>query len=88
MFPAAAAVALGTEVTGILPTTSHPALTGDVTTPSGSVSTTVARINGVALSGLATGILKNTTGAGAPSIAVAADFPAQPEHHRQRGDGD
>ena len=72
---AAASVALGTEVTGILPTTSHPALTGDVTTPSGSVATTVARINGVALSGLATGILKNTTGTGAPSIAVAADFP-------------
>ena len=72
---AAAAVALGTEVTGILPSTSHPALTGDVTTPSGSVATTVARINGVALSGLATGILKNTTGTGAPSIAVAADFP-------------
>jgi hypothetical protein len=72
---AAAAVALGTEVTGILPATSHPALTGDVTTPSGSVATTVARINGVALSGLATGILKNTTGTGVPSIAVAADFP-------------
>jgi hypothetical protein len=33
------------------------------------------RINGVALSGLATGILKNTTGTGAPSVAVAADFP-------------
>ena len=72
---AASAIALGTEVTGILPSTSHPALTGDVTTPSGSVATTVARINGVALSGLATGILKNTTGTGAPSIAVAADFP-------------
>ena len=72
---AAATVALGTEVSGILPSTSHPALTGDVTTPSGSVATTVARINGVALSGLATGILKNTTGTGAPSIAVAADFP-------------
>jgi hypothetical protein len=72
---AAAAVALGTDVTGILPTTSHPALTGDVTTPSASVATTVKGINGVPLSGLATGILKNTTGTGAPSIAVAADFP-------------
>jgi len=30
---------------------------------------------GVGTSGLATGILKNTTGTGAPSIAVAADFP-------------
>ncbi|MFL5470529.1 MAG: hypothetical protein ACJ8AE_12095 [Gemmatimonadaceae bacterium] len=72
---AASAIALGTDVTGILPSTSHPALTGDVTTPSGSVATTVARINGVALSGLATGILKNTNGTGVPSIAVAADFP-------------
>ncbi len=32
---------------------------------------TVARINGVALSGLATGILKNTTSTGVPSIAAA-----------------
>jgi hypothetical protein len=32
-------------------------------------------INGVTLSGLATGILKNTTGTGAPSIASAGDFP-------------
>lgn len=36
---------------------------------------TVAKVNGVALSGLATGIIKNTTGTGAPSIAVAGDFP-------------
>jgi hypothetical protein len=36
---------------------------------------TVTKINGVALSGLSTGILKNTTGTGVPSIAVAADFP-------------
>jgi hypothetical protein len=33
----------------------------------------VAKINGVALSGLATGIVKNTTGV--PSIAVPGDFP-------------
>lgn len=32
-------------------------------------------LNGTALSGLGTGILKNTTGTGVPSIAVAADFP-------------
>lgn len=35
----------------------------------------VVKINGTALSGLATGILKNTTSTGVPSIAVAADFP-------------
>lgn len=33
---------LSTKVTGVLPTTSHPALTGDVTNTSGTVSTTIA----------------------------------------------
>lgn len=58
-------------------------LTGDVTYTSPSfngsgnvtAAATVTRINGTALSGLATGILKNTTGTGVPSIAIAADFP-------------
>jgi hypothetical protein len=36
---------------------------------------TVVKINGTSLAGLTTGILKNTTGTGVPSIAVAADFP-------------
>lgn len=40
-----------------------------------SIALTVSKVNGVALSGLATGILKNTTTTGAPSIAVPADFP-------------
>lgn len=35
----------------------------------------VTKINGTALSGLATGIVKNTTTTGVPSIAVAADIP-------------
>lgn len=48
-------------------------LAGDVTGTQGA--NVVGKINGVALSGLATGILKNTTAAGTPSIAVAADFP-------------
>lgn len=52
------------------------ALTGDVTASgSGSVSATVTGINGTSLAGLATGILKNTTTTGVPSIAVAGDFP-------------
>lgn len=46
--------------------------TGDAT---GSTALTVVKINGVSLAGLGTGILKNTTGTGAPSIAVAGDFP-------------
>lgn len=54
-------------------------ITGDVTWTSPSfngsgnvtAAATVTRINGVALSGLATGILKNTTTTGAPSIAIA-----------------
>ena len=48
-------------------------LTGDVVSTGNA--TTVQKINGVTLSGLATGILRNTTGTGAPVIAVAADFP-------------
>lgn len=40
-----------------------------------SGAVTVAKINGTSLAGLATGILKNTTTTGVPSIAVAADFP-------------
>jgi hypothetical protein len=46
-------------------------LGGDVT---GSQSTTVVgKINGTSLAGLATGILKNTTATGVPSIAVAGN---------------
>jgi hypothetical protein len=52
-------------------------IAGDVSAPgSQSVLTaTVTKINGTLLAGLTTGILKNTTGTGVPSIAVAADFP-------------
>jgi len=46
--------------------------TGDAT---GATALTVVAINGVVMSGLATGIVKNTTSTGVPSIAVAADFP-------------
>jgi len=49
-------------------------LDGDVT--GGQSTTTVVRINGTSLGGLATGILKNTTGTGVPSIATAADLAA------------
>jgi hypothetical protein len=40
-----------------------------------AASPTVTKINGTSMAGLATGILKNTTTTGVPSIAVAADFP-------------
>jgi len=46
--------------------------TGDAT---GATALTVVRINGQSLALLATGILKNTTTTGVPSIAVASDFP-------------
>ena len=49
-------------------------LSKDVLT-SGSNSATVVGINSTLMSGLGTGILKNTTGTGVPSIAVAGDFP-------------
>lgn len=52
-------------------TVSRAALTGDVTASAGSQATTVGKINGTALSSLATGILKNTTTTGVPSIAAA-----------------
>lgn len=64
------------DSSGLLVTTSSVTLTGDVTgSGAGSVPTTVGRINGVSLAGLSTGLLKNTTGTGAPSIAAAADVP-------------
>lgn len=46
--------------------------TGDAT---GATALTVVALNGTNLAALATGILKNTTGTGVPSIAVASDFP-------------
>jgi len=49
-------------------------MNGDVTM-NNSGATTVKQINNVSLGSLATGILKNTTVTGAPSIAVAGDFP-------------
>ncbi len=59
------------------------ALTGDVTYTSGlfngtsnvTGAATVTRINGTSLASLTTGILKNTTGTGIPSIATGADLP-------------
>lgn len=53
------------------------ALTQDVTASgTGSQPATVVGINGTLLSGLATGILKNTTSTGAPSIAAVTDVEA------------
>lgn len=65
-------------------TTGHTiSATGDITWTSPTFdgssditsSSIVTKINGTSLSGLGTGILKNTTGTGIPSIAIAADFP-------------
>lgn len=52
-------------------------ITGDATAAgsTGVLSATVTKINGTSLGGLATGILKNTTTTGVPSIAVSGDFP-------------
>jgi hypothetical protein len=56
---------------GTLPTAAEPAHTGDATNTAGSLAMTVKALNGTTLSGLATGILKNTTSTGVPTIAVA-----------------
>ncbi len=61
--------AVNSLYSGLVSNATH---TGDAT---GATALTVVRINGVALSGLATGILKNTTATGVPSIAIAGDFP-------------
>lgn len=63
-------VAMIADVNAITPNATH---TGDA---SGATSLTVTGINGVTLSGLATGLVKNTTGTGIPSIATGADLPA------------
>jgi len=64
------------DASGILALTTdltNASVYGDVTgTP---LATVVGRINGISLAGLSSGILKNTTGTGVPSIAVAGDFP-------------
>jgi len=61
---------------GFISANQNITLSGDATgSGSTDITVTVRRLNGVQLSTLATGILKNTTGTGAPSIAVPADFP-------------
>ena len=73
--------ATGSPVSGNLAFFSGPTsitngnLSGDATT-SGTGAVVVTKINGTSLAALGTGIVKNTTGTGIPSIAVAADFPA------------
>ncbi len=62
---------LSTGVSGTLPASAEPVHTGDVTNTAGSLAMTVKGINGTILSGLATGLLKNTTGTGVPTIAAA-----------------
>jgi hypothetical protein len=64
-----------TNLSGSVAAAQMPAFTGDVTTTAGTTATTAKGINGTILSGLSTGLLKITTGTGAPSIAVAGtDF--------------
>ena len=61
--------ATNSQYSGLVSNATH---TGDA---EGNVGLTVKGINNTILSTLGTGILKNTTGTGVPSIAVAADFP-------------
>lgn len=66
----------GSPVSPIWTTVSGLDLTGDVT--SSANVTTVKKINGIAMSGLSTGLLKNTAGTGVPSIAVVRADYAEP----------
>ncbi len=61
--------ATNSQYSGLVTNATH---TGDAT---GSGALTVVAINGTNMAGLATGILKNTTTTGKPSIAAAGDFP-------------
>ena len=63
----------GSSVVGCGGGGTFTALTGDATSTATGGATTVLGLNGTLLSSLATGILKNTTGTGVPSIAVASD---------------
>lgn len=59
----------------VLPTSAMPALAGDVSSSAGSLNISVTGANGINFASLGTGILKNTTGTGHFSIAIASDFP-------------
>lgn len=60
---------------GDIAITGNATHTGDAT---GDTALTVVKINGTLMSGLATGILKNTTGTGVPSIATVRTDYAEP----------
>lgn len=66
----------GTPVSPLWTVSTNLNLTGDVTSLSNV--TTVSKINGTAMAGLATGLLKNTTTTGVPSIAVIRTDYAEP----------
>lgn len=66
-----ATVALGTDVSGILPSASFPALTGDVTTSSGAVATVIAAnaVTNAKAAQMATNTIKgNNTGSTANAL--------------------
>lgn len=65
-----------TNPAGYISANQNITVSGDATgTGTTAIALTVTKLNGVSLAALGTGILKNTTGTGVPSIAVAADFP-------------
>lgn len=64
--------ATNSQYSGLVSNATH---TGDAT---GSTALTVVALNGTSLAGLATGLLKNTTSTGVPSIATAGTDYALP----------
>lgn len=61
-----------TQLTGTLGCSQVPTFSGDTVTAGGTCTTVTSSINGVLLSGLATGLLKITTGTGVPSVLTIA----------------
>jgi hypothetical protein len=73
-----------------VPSAQSAPITGDVTKAAGASMSTVVALNGTSLAGLASGMLKNTTGTGVPTIATAGtDYQAPlgytPENTTNKG---
>lgn len=70
-FSGAGAITVDATITKTGTQLSRPAITGDVSISTGSNAATVTKLNGTSLASLSTGLLKNTTATGVPTIATS-----------------